>query len=335
MEQSGLFDETEMASITDEDIRQLHSEATRQQSFARTAQRAVDAEKAAKLEIAQRVKANEAYAHASAGDFTQASLVINNSPYDSDWKIAQNSKMSQAVKHFQETQENSFEVDTDKDLRATLWSKVFQGTATKRELDDAQGAGISTSTYVAMMTKLQSGPAEDNVYIKQRLDDIDSLLSVPTETKGKKTLAAQQLVRLGVPEHARAGIIAVGGITSFVQSVGRKALTEWAVANAADAKDPAKIEKAWLEIVLPKMFTTPDPQTGRSWLDHWITRFVGGPVTAFFRGRSPASRPLKPSNAPAQPPNTLDKETATAILDEAGGDRDKARQIAKERGYEF
>ncbi len=32
---------------------------------------------------------------------------------------------------------------------------------------------------------------------------------------------------------------------------------------------------------------------------------------------------------------TLDQNTAKSLLQEAGGDKDKARQLAKERGYDF
>jgi hypothetical protein len=43
--------------------------------------------------------------------------------------------------------------------------------------------------------------------------------------------------------------------------------------------------------------------------------------------------PKKAGKASKQ--KTLDKTTALSILKEAGGDKNKARQIAKERGYSF
>lgn len=45
--------------------------------------------------------------------------------------------------------------------------------------------------------------------------------------------------------------------------------------------------------------------------------------------------PLLPPRRPTAPGKTLDSETARKILQEAGGDKEKARRIARERGYIF
>jgi len=48
-----------------------------------------------------------------------------------------------------------------------------------------------------------------------------------------------------------------------------------------------------------------------------------------------ANLPATPRQAVTTGPKLLDRETAKRLLDEAGGDKNKARELAKQRGYRF
>src|SRR3989337_231282 len=92
-------------------------------------------------------------------------------------------------------------------------------------------------------------------------------------------------------------------------------------ANAFESEWEKATETGDLDNLI-KMFTPGAPEAIKPFFG---TEQVPESDLKLFQSHEPTQQKLKP----------LDKETARKILEEAGGDKNKAREIAKQRGYEF
>ena len=277
MAESGLFDDTEIDSLTDEDVRTLLENAQREDAFEQLQRRTRQQDAKAKLEVEQRKTANAAYAKATPdtqtgepGDLAGAIGDVRRAPYDAEWKIAQIDKLKKGVEQLEkEPDNNPWLKDGSPEKKAELTSMRWTGSLTQTELDEWHGRtdGISTSTYNALSKEIAQSPEETSVGLKQRFADLKNLQSVPSATKATKQAAAQLATRLGLSGAQATEVIGLAGITSKQFQVGSQALTTWAEQHPDDTNDANKVDAAWSEVVLPAMFDTPDEDTGLTWWD--------------------------------------------------------------------
>jgi hypothetical protein len=281
---TGLFTKADLKLLSSTDMEALQQDARQNLKFRQAQVKAVEVQAQEELEREQTEKLNEAYEFAAVGKLKPAIDTILASKHGGEWKNKAINILEDTVTSIEKGGKNFFEDDGSDAKKAELTTKAMQGRLTLGELDEWHGRkdGISTATYKSLAGEIGKGDDELSVGLKQRFTDLESLLSVETETPAKEKISDKRLTRLGITGERGIRLAKAGGITSKQYQDGNQALWNAYRQDPTIATDSTKLETVWNDVVLPAMFSTVDQETGGSFWDRF--RWLGVPAITTAAG---------------------------------------------------